>query len=123
MPHVLVGLVPATLTICFGQNPLKACSTTKTTLTVLTSAGMFRAALSWFFPSLVGQPDDGDEEQEALELVMDMQHHSIVDPHLMIPACNFYHYYDHRSTFQELLDRFPDWNSNNWRSQFRFDLR
>ena len=88
---------------------------------------MFLAALDWFFPSLrghaAGQPDHGDEEQEALELVLDTQHHCIVDPHFIIPACNFYHYYDHRSTFQELLDRFPDWNSNNWRSQFRFDLR
>lgn len=42
------------------------------------------------------------------------------NPQIINPPSNAYSLYDHRSTFNELLVRFP--TRERWRSQFRFDL-
>jgi len=81
---------------------------------------MSLAPARWFFPGLLGSDVD-EEEQAALELEMDLRNCTIMDPRLVVPAANFYHWYDHRSTLDELQKRFPSGGSNSWRSQFRFE--
>ena len=77
------------------------------------------AGLIWQYllPNWDDDSDDDDMELQAAVLVAA----TTIDPHDAIPRANFYHWFDHRSTLESLLKRFPDEWGNTWRSQFRFD--
>ena len=62
--------------------------------------------------------DDDDAEADEDLLLAAVQEEAQQSPFLHRPAANSYSRYDHRSTFQELLERFP-YEGDRWKSQFR----
>ena len=62
--------------------------------------------------------DDDDAEADEDLLLAAVQEEAQQSPFLHRPAANSYSHYDHCSTFQELLERFP-YEGDRWKSQFR----
>ena len=62
--------------------------------------------------------DDDDAEADEDLLLAAVQEEAQQSPFLHRPAANSYSRYDHRSTLQELLERFP-YEGDRWKSQFR----
>jgi hypothetical protein len=62
--------------------------------------------------------DDDDAEEDEELLLAAVLEEAQQNPFLHRRAANSYSRYDHRSTFQELLERFP-YEGDRWKSQFR----
>lgn len=81
---------------------------------------MFNAAAGLVWQYLLPDSDDASDDDDDMELQAAVAA-ACIDPHAVVPRANFYHWYDHRSTLESLMKRFPDEWGNTWRSQFRFD--
>jgi hypothetical protein len=62
--------------------------------------------------------DEDDAEADEDLLLAAVLEEAQQNPFLHRPVANSYSSYDHRSTFEELLERFP-YEGDRWKSQFR----